>query len=168
MAVSCASLLDCRTGSLPSMPMAEMILSTLQLVPLAVEASLTFGTGFPRGSVAKCHRCYIPQPGRQRLQKSGALSAPGAGFNPHWCIWECVLGGAPFAAEKNLLEKSRGVSIVFLKFWCCWGRSNSQVPVDTAQPWPGCPGLWRGWGCIWSVCGCEEHSPCQPPQGTLL
>lgn len=150
-------------GSLPSMPMAEMILLNLLLVPLAVEASLAFGTGFPRWPVAKCHRCYLLQPGRQRLQKSGALSMPGAGFNPHCCIWECVLGAAPFAAEKNLLEKSRGVSMVLLKFWWWWGRSNSWVRVDTAQLWPGCPGLWRGLGCIWCVHGCEGHSPCQPP-----
>lgn len=67
----------------------------------------------------------------QRLQKRGQVPLPAAGFHLP-TRRDSVLGAAPRAAEERLLEKSRSVSPVLLKFWWCWGRSSSQGGVDKA------------------------------------
>lgn len=111
-----------------------------------------WGTCFPSWPVANCRGHYPLQPERQRLQKFRQLSLPGARFDFPRCIWECMLGIAPFAADKSLLEKSSCVSTVLLKFWWCWGRSNSCLCFDKAPnnvgPSPGCRDLWRGLRCM--------------------
>lgn len=88
------------------------------------------GPASPAGRAQCAARCPLRPEGRGcRNGDESPCLLPGSTFPLHR---DSVLGAAPRAAEEDLLEKSRRVSTVLLKFWRCWGRSSSQGAVDKA------------------------------------